>query len=103
MKNWLRAHVELTDWITGHLPEAKKLINQQIQKETGKALPAVTIDDAFARIEITYDPLRNTLLTSARSAFEAGFLGRQMPDLSGLYDLTLLNQVLAEKGRKAIQ
>jgi hypothetical protein len=26
-----------------------------------------------------------------------------MPDLSGLYDLSLLNQVLAEKGRKAIQ
>jgi hypothetical protein len=26
-----------------------------------------------------------------------------MPDLSRLYDLTLLNQVLAEKGRKAIQ
>jgi len=103
VKNWLRAHVELTDWITGHLPEAKKLINQQIQKETGKALPAATIDDAFTRIEITYDPLRNTLLTSARSAFEAGFLGREMPNLSGLYDLNLLNQVLGEKGRKAIQ
>jgi hypothetical protein len=26
-----------------------------------------------------------------------------MPDLSGLYDLSLLNQILAEKGRKAIQ
>jgi len=26
-----------------------------------------------------------------------------MPDLSSLYDLSLLNQVLVEKGRKAIQ
>jgi len=26
-----------------------------------------------------------------------------MPDLSNMYDLTLLNQVLAEKGKKAIQ
>jgi len=26
-----------------------------------------------------------------------------MPDLSGLYDLSLLNQVLTEKGKKAIQ
>ncbi|MBZ5597272.1 MAG: aliphatic sulfonate ABC transporter substrate-binding protein [Acidobacteriia bacterium] len=103
VKNWLRANVELTDWINGHLPEAKKLLNQQIQKETGKALSQGVLDEAFNRIEVTYDPLRNTLLTSARSAFEAGFLGRQMPDLSGLYDLTLLNQVLAEKGKKAIQ
>ena len=39
----------------------------------------------------------------AEQAFEDGFLGRQMPDLSHLYDLTLLNQVLAEKKRKAIQ
>jgi NitT/TauT family transport system substrate-binding protein len=102
VKNWIRANVELTDWINGHLPEAKKLLNQQIQKETGKALSAGLLDEAFTRIEVTYDPLRNTLLTSAHAAFEAGFLGRQMPDLSGLYDLTLLNQVLAEKGKKAI-
>jgi hypothetical protein len=26
-----------------------------------------------------------------------------MPDLSSLYDLSLLNQVLAEKGKKAVQ
>lgn len=103
VKNWIRANVELSDWINGHLPEAKKLINQQIQKETGKALSQGLLDEAFTRIEVTYDPLRNTLLTSARSAFDAGFLGRQMPDLSSLYDLTLLNQVLAEKGKKAIQ
>jgi sulfonate transport system substrate-binding protein len=102
VKDWIRAHVELTDWINGHLAEAKGLLNQQIQKETGRALPTAVVDEAFTRIEITYDPLRDTLLASARSAFEAGFLGRQMPDLSGLYDLDLLNQVLREMGRKAI-
>lgn len=100
---WVRANLELTDWINSHKPEAKKLLNQQIQKETGKALPDGLLDEAFTRIEVTYDPLRNTLLTSARSAFEAGFLGREMPDLSGLYDLTILNQVLTSKGRKPIQ
>src|SRR2546426_358460 len=103
VKTWIRAHVELTDWINGHLPEAKKFLNQQIQKETTKALSAGVLDDAFDRLQVTYDPLRNSLLTSARSAYDAGFLGRQMPDLSGMYDLTLLNQVLAEKGKKAIQ
>jgi len=103
VKNWIRANVDLTTWINGHLPEAKKILNQQIQVETGKALRADVMDEAFTRIEVTYDPLRNSLLTSAKSAFDAGFLGRQMPDLSRLYDLTLLNQVLVEKGKKAIQ
>jgi NitT/TauT family transport system substrate-binding protein len=103
VKTWIRAHVELTDWINGHLAEAKKIVNQQIQKETTKALSAGVLDDAFGRLQVTYDPLRNSLLTSARSAYDAGFLGRHMPDLSGMYDLSLLNQVLAEKGKKAIQ
>jgi NitT/TauT family transport system substrate-binding protein len=103
VKTWIRAHVELTDWINGHLPEAKKILNQQIQKETTKALSAGVLDEAFGHLQVTYDPMRNALLTSARSAYEAGFLGRQMPDLSGMYDLSLLNQVLTEKGKKAIQ
>lgn len=103
VKNWIRAHVELTDWINNHLPEAKKLLNLQIQKETGKALPEAVLDQAFGRLQPTYDPLRASLMTAAKSAFDAGFLGREMPDLSNLYDLSLLNQVLAEKGKKAIQ
>jgi len=103
VKNWIRAHVELTDWMNGHLPEAKKLLNQQIAKETGKALPDAVLDQAFGRMTATYDPLRGSLMNAAQSAFDAGFLGRKMPDLSSLYDLSLLNQVLAEKGKKAIQ
>lgn len=103
VKAWVRAHVELTDWINGHLPEAKAILNAQIQRETGKALPKVVLEDAFARLTVTYDPLRTALLQAAQSAFQAGFLGRQMPDLSNLYDLKLLNEVLAEKGKKPIQ
>jgi len=103
VKKWLIAHVELTDWINGNLPEAKTVLNQQIQRETGKALAPAVLDEAFGRLQVTYDPLRCSLVTSAKSAFEAGFLGRQMPDLSSLYDLSLLNQVLEEKGKPVIQ
>jgi len=103
VKNWIRAHVELTGWINSHPSEAKQLLNQQIQVETGKALPPIVLDEAFARLQVTYDPLHTALNTAAQQAFTAGFLGRQMPDLSRLYDLSLLNQVLAEKGKKALQ
>jgi NitT/TauT family transport system substrate-binding protein len=103
VKKWLTTHVELTDWINGHLPEAERILNDQIQKETGKALAPAVLDEAFGRLQVTYDPLRSSLLASAKAAFEAGFLGRQMPDLSSLYDLGPLNQVLKEKGKQAIQ
>lgn len=103
VKNWIRANVELTDWINTHPTEAKTTLNQQILTDTGKALAPIILDEAFSRIQVTYDPLHSALNTAAQQAFADGFLGRQMPDLSRLYDLTLLNQVLAEKGRKAIQ
>ena len=103
VKKWLRAHVELTEWINGHRAEAKKILNLEVQAETGKAIPSTELDEAFARFEVTYDPLRSSLITAAKASFDAGFLGRQMPDLSRLYDLRLLNQVLAETKRKGIQ
>lgn len=103
VKAWIRVHVELTDWINGHLTESKKLMNDQLQKETGKSLSSAILDDAFGRLQVTYDPLRSSLFTSAHSAFEAGFLGNRMPDLSGIYDISILNQVLKEKGKKEIQ
>lgn len=103
VKNWIRANVDVTDWISSHQTEAKKLLNEQIQRETNKALPADVLDEAFSRMQVTYDPLHTALNSAAQQAFEDGFFGRQMPDLSKLYDLTLLNQVLAEKQRKPIQ
>lgn len=103
VRNWLTLHVELTDWINSHPTEAKVLVNQQIRKETGKGLSSTVLDEAFGRLQITYDPIRSSLLHSAQSAYQAGFLGKQMPDLSGLYDLSLLNEVLTQKGKKVIQ
>ena len=102
IRNWVRAHVELTEWINGHLAEAKNILNEQIQKETGKALSLAVLDEAFGRLQVTYDPLSSSLMTAARAAFDAGFMGKEMPDLKGIYDLTILNEVLAGKGKKAI-
>ena len=89
VKYWIRAQVDLTDWIRSHPPEAKKLVNDQIQRETGKSLPPAIINEAFTRFEITDDPIRMTeqvptlatssLLTSAQSAFRRGFSARQCP------------------------
>jgi NitT/TauT family transport system substrate-binding protein len=101
VKRWLDAHVAVTDWINAHPADARSVLNQQIQKLTGKALPLDVLNDAYSRLTVTYDPLRSSLVTSAQRAYDAGFL-RRPPDLSQLYDLKLLNQVLVEKGKKPI-
>jgi NitT/TauT family transport system substrate-binding protein len=102
VKNFLRVHVELTDWINKNSAQARQILNQQLQKETGKALPPEVLDDAFSRMAVTYDPLRSALAKSTQQAFDEGFLGRTPPDLSGLYDLSLLNDVLREKKARPI-
>lgn len=103
VKNFLRAHVELTDWIDKNPAQAKQILNQQLQKEVGKPLATEVLDDAFSHMTVTYDPIRSSLVKSTQQAFEEGFLGRTQPDISGLYDLTLLNDVLREKKARPIQ
>jgi len=54
-------------------------------------------------LKITYDPIKSSLFTSVRWAFEQGFLGSKLPDISGIYDLSILNEVLKEKGLNPIR
>ena len=101
VKAWLRAHVEITQWELENPGDAQTLMNAQIQKLTGKALSADVISMAWGRMKPTWDPLSSTLVTCAQSAYAAGFLKTQ-PDLSGINDLTILNQVLKEKGLASV-
>jgi hypothetical protein len=58
----LAAHVELTDWINGHKDEAKQLLNQQISKETGKALSADVLNDSFGRLQCDLRPIEKLVV-----------------------------------------
>lgn len=97
LKKWVAAHVELTKWINEHPDEAKKILNAEIAAETTRALPQATLDSAWKRLEITYDPVSASLLKSAEDAHRIGFL-KEKPDLSRIYDLKFLNEALKEKG-----
>ena len=100
LKKWIAAHVELTDWINNNLDEAKRILNEELKAETTRALPQETLDRAFRRLQLTHDPVSASLLKSAQDAHAIGFI-RQKPDLSRIYDLKLLNEVLKEKGSPA--
>ena len=102
IKKLLEAHVDETNWINNNKDQAFQVFNAQLEKLTGKKIPIDELQDAFSRLEITYDPVKESLYKSANNAFELGFLGDKKPDLSNIYDLTLLNQVLEKKNLQTI-
>ncbi len=98
VKRWLRAHVEVTQWIQANPDQAKRQINAELDRLTGKPVAAGVLDEAWGRLAVTYDPLAVPLAAAASHAFDVGFLGEKMPDLTQLIEIGILNTVLKEKG-----
>ncbi|MFF1548910.1 aliphatic sulfonate ABC transporter substrate-binding protein [Streptomyces sp. NPDC058291] len=96
----LKASVETNRWIRTHPEEAKAAADEQIAHDAGKALPAEVMDPAWRSLKVTDDPLAATLAAQADHAVEAGLLKKA--DLRGIYDLTLLNKVLAAEGEATV-
>ncbi len=100
VKDFLAAHVGLTLAINKDKPQAKKIVNQQLAKLMGKPLPVAVLDQAFAKVDFTYNPAAQSLTTSAKSAEALGYLprsGARVSDVKDMVDLTLLNQLLTAR------
>jgi NitT/TauT family transport system substrate-binding protein len=93
LRRWLDAHVELTRWLRENPAEAKGLVNAELQELTRHRLPPAILDQAWERLEFTWDPVAPSLERAAQEAHALGFL-RRRPDLSRIYELDLLRQVL---------
>ena len=102
VRAWLSAHVAITLWEREHPSQATAIVNREIERLTGKALPPEVLSQAWSRLEPTYDPLYSTLLGSAEHAHAVGYL-TEPPLLAGLVDLALLNEVLVEQGLPALE
>ncbi|MCQ4043196.1 aliphatic sulfonate ABC transporter substrate-binding protein [Streptantibioticus rubrisoli] len=96
----LRGSVDTNAWIKANPAQAAQAANAQLQKLSGKPLPAGVLNTAFKNVEVTDDPLADTLREEADHAVQAGLL--TSPDLHGIYDLTLLNKVLKAEGRPSV-
>jgi NitT/TauT family transport system substrate-binding protein len=99
---WLRAHVEVTRWELENPAAAMALVDSEIERLVGKKLGSTVLSMSWQRFRPTWDPIAVSLVASAESAYAAGFL-KNRPDLSGIYDLRILNQVLRSAGLAEIQ
>jgi NitT/TauT family transport system substrate-binding protein len=96
----LRGSVAANAFIEADPRKAKAAADARIRRDTGKALEPAVLESAWHGIDFLDDPLAGTLRAEAGHAVTAGLL--EKPDLTGIYDLTLLNKVLRARGRPAV-
>jgi NitT/TauT family transport system substrate-binding protein len=102
IKKLLEAHVDETNWINENPDHALQAFNAELEKLRHPTIPEDELREGFSRVALTWDPISESLFQSADDAYDIGFFDER-PDLSGIYDLTLLNEILAEKGLPAVQ
>ena len=76
--------------------------NKGLERITGSTIPEDELKDALLRLEFTYDPIEGSLIRMADDAYELGLIGRgNKPDLTNIYNLELLKEVLQKKNLPA--
>jgi len=87
-------------FLNANAAQAQSIANSAVASITGKKLAAGVVSAAWPHMAFTLDPLAATLQTSADHAHSLGLL--RDANLNGLYDLALLNEVLAEHNEPAV-
>lgn len=80
---------------------AQASTNAGIERITTKALADETIAGAWENLTFTADPIASSLEKSKNDAVAVGLLDDV--DLTGIYDLTILNELLAERGQPEVE
>ena len=96
----IKAQVQADNFIKSNPTAAEADANAELASYTGKPLKPSLVAAAFKEITFTNDPDESSLTTDASQAVSLGLL--KPVNLSGIFDLTPLNQVLAAAGQPQV-
>jgi NitT/TauT family transport system substrate-binding protein len=97
---FLAGHLATLDAIAADPDAAQASVNAEIEEITGSAVSPEVTATAFGNLTFTADPIAASLLGSAEDAEAIGLL--DPVELDGIYDLTILNASLAERGEPEV-
>lgn len=101
VRSLLEAHVAATDFVNDKPQEAQQIVIDSIEQITGAAVGEETVALAWENLEFTVDPIADSLRAAAQDAIDVELL--DPVDLEGIYDLSMLNEILAGQGREEVQ
>lgn len=94
---WLKAQVDVTNWITVNPAAAQTLVNQQLEELTGSSLDATVLSSAWERMNPTVAPDKASIETMRLAAETLGFIDSAGLDFNQLYDFTILNEITGQQ------
>ena len=85
MQSWLRSHHETVNWINEN-PEKTTIVFNQFMKNTfGKSFSDEIISESLDNLQITADPINDSIFIFAERADSLGYLGRDGYNLNGIF------------------
>lgn len=100
VRKLLEAQVQTSDFIDKQPIQAQQLANQAIAEITGARLSPTVVAAAWKNLTFTNDPIARSQQADTAHAVALGLLPET--DLGGIYDLSLLNAVLKQRGSAAV-
>ncbi len=100
VKRFLEANLAAIDALNADPAKGQKDTDAAYAKLAGKPLADDVVAAAWKNLTFTVDPIASSLFVSADHATSLGLLDD--PKLDGIYDLTLLNDVLSAAGRPTV-
>jgi NitT/TauT family transport system substrate-binding protein len=100
VKALIEANEESIALVKSDPAAAGAAINAQLTKDAGKPLSDAVLTSSLAHLTLTDDPLGKTIVEQANKAVDLGLITK--PDLTGILDLGILNDVRKSKNLPAI-
>jgi NitT/TauT family transport system substrate-binding protein len=100
VKHLIEGQVAANAFVNDNPDEAQQVVASAIGELTGAELDPAILAASWQNLTFTNDPIASSLAESAAHAEDVGLL--DPVDLNGIYDLSLLNEVLSAQGMAEI-
>ena len=102
VEKFLKAHIELTQYIIENQDEAAIIANEKIEEITGSKLKEEDLLAAFKKLIVTYDPSEKSIQSFIDIYIEEGFVD-EVSNRNNICDFSVLNKILREKNLSEIE
>jgi len=91
IQKWIESHDKTVNWINTNPNKSEVIFNEFMKKTLGKPLPEAIVSESLSNLEITSDPIPESIAIFAQQADSLGYLGRNGYDLQGIfYDSSIM-------------